>query len=209
MLKEDNVRKGFLEREHFDAVRKHLRAPLNAAVTLAYYTGWRTPSEILPLEWRQVDRTAKVIRLEPGTTKNREGQVFTYAALPEVHEAIEALWLRHEALKKKKGKISPRLFCRGNGEAILSFRKRWNAACEAAGCPGRILHDLRRTAVRNLVRAGVPDTICMRITGHKTRSVFDRYDIVSEEDLLDATRKLQGLVAGTNSGTTGKKDRSR
>ena len=75
-------------------------------------------------------------------------------------------------------------------------------ACEAAGCPGRIPHDFRRTAVRNLNRAGVPETVAMKITGHKTRSVFDRYDITSEEDLAEAARKLQALT-GTISGTIG------
>ncbi len=84
MLKEDNVRKGFFEREQFDAVRRHLREPLDHAVTLAYYTGWRMASEILTLEWNQIDRAAMVIRLEPGTTKNREGRTFQYRELVEV-----------------------------------------------------------------------------------------------------------------------------
>ena len=92
-----------------------------------------------------------------------------------------------------------------NGKAIPSFRKAWQRACTDAGCPGRILHDFRRTAVRNLVRAGVPDTIAMKLTGHKTRAVFDRYDITSEEDLAEASRKLQRL-AGTIAGTIGLRD---
>lgn len=73
---------------------------------------------------------------------------------------------------------------------ILSLNKAWKAACVAAGCPGRIPHDLRRSAVRNLVRAGVSQTVAMKLTGHKTDSVFRRYDIVSPEDLRDAARKL-------------------
>jgi integrase len=204
MLKEDNVRKGFFERTHFEGVRSRLKPPLAQVVTLAYYTGWRVPSEILTLEWHQVDRQACIIRLEPGTTKNREGRMFTYGELTEVREAIDVLWARHEALEKE-GLIRPRLFVRGGGQPVLSCRKRFNEACRAAGCPGRLLHDFRCTAVRNLSRAGVPETVAMKITGHKTRSVFDRYDITSEEDLSEATRKLQTLTAatGTITGTIG------
>ena len=96
--------------------------------------------------------------------------------------------------------ITPLLFCRRKGQAIVTFWKRWITAVTAAGCPGRVPHDFRRTAVRNLNRAGVPETVAMKITGHKTRSVFDRYDITSEEDLAEASRKLQALT-GTITGT--------
>jgi integrase len=204
MLVERNVRKGFFERAQFEAVRNRLAPTYQAIVTLAYYTGWRINSELLPLEWHQIDRKAGVIRLEPGTTKNRDGRVFTYAAIDELAATLDGLWARHEALEKA-GIITPLVFCRRQGQAIKTFWKRWTTAAVAAGCPGRIPHDFRRTAVRNLNRAGVPETVAMKITGHKTRSVFDRYDITSEEDLIEASRKLQAL-AGTISGTNARSD---
>lgn len=204
MLREDNTRKGFFERVQFDAVRARLPKRVQGVATFAYYTGWRTVSEILPLQWHQVDFQAGVVRLDPGTTKNREGRIFVFSQLTELREALEAQDASRKALqaRRKKPVITPWVFHRKNGGRIHSFRKAWQRACTDAGCPGRILHDFRRTAVRNLIRAGVPDTIAMKLTGHKTRAVFDRYDITSEEDLAEAGRKLQRL-AGTIAGTIG------
>ena len=93
--------------------------------------------------------------------------------------------------------ICPWVFNRSNrkvkGKRITTFIKAFRAACTKAGCPGRIPHDLRRTAVRNLVRAGVPERVAMQMTGHKTRSVFERYNIVSECDLIEAAKKLNAI----------------
>jgi integrase len=87
-----------------------------------------------------------------------------------------------------------------NGEPVKSFYKAWRAACKAAGCPGRIPHDFRRTAVRNLVRANVPEKTAMMMTGHKTRAVFDRYDIVNEADLRAGAERLAESMTGTKQG---------
>ncbi|MBA2305196.1 MAG: site-specific integrase [Acidobacteria bacterium] len=197
MLEERNIRQGFFEREQFEDVKVNLPDALRHVVTFAYLTGWRVPSEILPLQWAQVDRHAETIRLEPGQTKNAEGRLFPYDLLPELHDLIEAQWKEHQHLKACN-RICPFVFHR-SGEPIRHFRKAWQTACENAGVPGKIPHDFRRTAVRNLVRAGVSERTAMQLTGHKTRSVFDRYDIVNEADLRQAVGRL-APVAGTEKG---------
>lgn len=155
MLREDNIRRGFFEREQFEAVRDHLPEPLQAVVTFAYLTGWRVPSEILGLEWRQVDWSGRVVRLDPGTTKNGDGRSFPFTAALE--RLLKDQQKIHDALKKAN-RIVPLVFHR-DGERIRDFRGAWKAGSKAAGCPGRIPHDFRRTAVRNLERAGVPRSV--------------------------------------------------
>lgn len=202
MLEERNVRTGFFEREQFECVRSHLSEYARPIVTFAYITGWRIPSEVLPLQWRQVDLQAGIVRLDPGTTKNNEGRVFPFGdKLRELRDTLEEQWRRTKAIEAARGIIVPWVFHR-NGKRIRDFRGSWEKACEAAGCPNRIPHDFRRTAVRNLVRAGVPERVAMQLTGHKTRSVFDRYDIVNEADLQSGVEKLGAMMTGTVSGTT-------
>ncbi len=208
MLRENNVRIGFFEWEEFTAVRDALPSRLRPVVVFAYYTGWRVPSEITRLQWRQLDRRAGTVRLDPGTTKNSDGRLFPYGdLLPELRDTIEGQWATHEALMAR-GILSPWMFPRLRGahpgRRVGSFRKAWLCACQKAGCPTRIPHDFRRTAVRNLVRAGVPERTAMQLTGHKTRSVFDRYDIVNEADLQEAIRKLAAAATGTKKGQSGR-----
>ena len=142
---------------------------------------------MLTLQWRQVDFSAGQVRLDPGTTKNNEGRVFPLTLA--LRQLLEQQRDVRDALRRERGSLCPYVFHR-SGVPITTFAKAWKTACAKAGCPGRIPHDLRRTAVRNLVRAGVPERVAMQMTGHKTRSVFERYNIVSETDFSDAVRRL-------------------
>lgn len=201
MLEENNVRKGFFEHEPFLLVRRALPEEIRPVVTYAYYTGCRK-GEILRLQWPQVDLSERVVRLEPGETKNNEARTIPLA--PELYETLAI----QKETRDRYWPESPWVFSRA-GEPIRNFRKAWDSACMAAGLvdangdPAKLFHDLRRTGVRNLVRAGVPERVAMMISGHKTRAVFDRYNIVSEADLKDAARKLGEYMAhkGTPAGS--------
>jgi integrase len=202
LLRENNTRTGFFEFDQFASLLAKLPAPLCPVIEFAYITGWRIASEILPLEWRQVDFAGGEVRLDAGTTKNGEGRVFPLT--DDLRTLLEGQHAEHLRLKQA-GQIVPWVFMRlvaaGRGgkkapRRILSFNKAWTAATIAAGCPGRIPHDLRRTAVRNMVRRGVPERVAMKLTGHKTRSVFERYNIVSDGDLRTAAAQLRGLTSG-------------
>jgi integrase len=177
------VRTGFFEPEQYAAVLAHLSAFLRPVMQFAYITGWRIASEVLGLQWRQVDFAAAEVRLDVGTTKNQEGRTFPFT--PELRAVLEAQYAAHLRLART-GQIVPwvffRLVAKGRrgplqAKRIRRFDKAWKNACRLAGCPGRIPHDFRRTAIRNLVRAGVPERVAMQMTGHKTRSVFERYNI--------------------------------
>jgi integrase len=199
MLKEANVRHGFFERAPFEAVRSRLAPELHGLVTAAYITGWRTASELQPLPWRQVDLAAGTLRLEPGTTKNTDGRMFILT--PELREVLEAQRRYTDQWQRARRRIIPWVFHR-RGKVIRDFRTAWRRACDAAHVPGRIPHDLRRTAVRNLERAGVPRSVAMKMVGHKTEAIYRRYAIVDEAMLREGAEKLaraeaaaQGLTA--------------
>jgi integrase len=192
-------------------VWRQIRA-LQPLIEFAYITGWRIPSEVLTLEWRQVAFDAGdgvgEIRVDPETTKNRAGRVFPMTN--DLRALLKSRYAEHQRLRLG-GQLVPWVFFRMVAQGrrgpkeprpVRAFNKAWAAACVAAGCPGRIPHDLRRTAVRNMIRRGVPERVAMQLAGHKTRSVFDRYNIVSPGDLRTAAALLNGLT-GTKQGQSG------
>lgn len=182
MLREDNVRQGFFEPAELAAVIEQLPAALRPMIEFAAITGWRI-GNVKRLEWSQVSDT--VVRLEPGTTKNSKGVEFPVVAVKGILDG-------QRAEMKRLGLITPRVFHR-NGKPIRSFKKAWAKACADAKI-SRHVHDLRRTAVRNLIRNGVSERVAMQLTGHKTRSVFDRYAIVSQQDIVDAGAKIEAAM---------------
>jgi integrase len=183
-LEESAPRQGFLEHGTFLAVRDRLPTDHADVFAFAYYSGWRR-REIHSLPWRMVDLGANVLRLDPAFSKTKKGRV-----LP-IPPPLRAVLERRLATRR----LDCLLVFQVDSQPMGDWRKTWKTACTAAGVPSLVLHDCRRTAVRNLVRAGVPDKVAMAFTGHRTRSVFDRYNIVSERDLHDAGDRLAAYVA--------------
>jgi integrase len=205
MLQERNVRTGFMERDHFEAVRSRLPRWLAPAVTFMFNTGWRV-GEVLRLQWKNVDIKAGVIRLDVGSTKNRQGRVLPFDALPEVRDLMKSQRANTTAIERELGAIVPFVF-HNRGRELFELTKgrvargarpevykEWKAACVAAGRPGALLHDFRRTAVRNMERATVSRSVAMKISGHVTESVYRRYAIVSEADISEGLAKVAALA---------------
>jgi integrase len=207
MLKENNVRKGFFEHDEFLALRQVLPFYLRPVVTFAYYTGWRA-GEIFGLTGDKVDLNEEVVRLNPGETKNE---------VPREIDLNEELMGMMKQLQARRSPGCFHVLQR-EGKPIRRITRAWKTACIRAGLskplrdgvgnfvtkkikrkgkivektievPTRIFHDFRRTAVRNSVRLGIPEETAMKISGHKTKAVFARYNISSKRDLKEAAQK--------------------
>jgi integrase len=179
-LEEENARQGFVDHLAFVALRENLVEYLRDPIAFLYLSGWRL-GEMKALQWRDVDLVGRIVRLRPEISKNKDGRI-----LPLSGQLLQIM----ERASSNRRPDCPFVFHR-DSEPIGDFRKAWSKACGAAGLQPILVHDLRRTAVRNMVRAGISDRVAMTLSGHKTRSVFDRYNIVSEADLADAAERLQ------------------
>jgi integrase len=192
MYKESDPRTGFLEDAQYTPLAMEcskvglwLRARLTTAYSFAFRKG-----ELLSMRVKQIDLANGTIRLEAGTTKNGEGRVIVMTR--EVSTLLTACIIGKQPddfvftrpdKKRKDGTLA-------KGEPVKGFRKIWDKVCTSAGVPDLLFHDLRRSGVRNLRRLGVQESVAMRISGHKTRSIFERYNIVDGADLADAASRL-------------------
>jgi integrase len=139
-----NVRTGFFERVDFEAVRSQLPEAFRGPITFAYLTGWRVPSDVLRLQWKQVDFSAGTVRLEPGTTKNDEGRLFPFSVLLELAALLRHQWERTLSLEMETGQTIPSVFHwneKGTHKPIHPkvLYRRWKEACKRAGVPKRVL----------------------------------------------------------------------
>jgi len=184
-LREADPRAGFVTREQFATVRKQLPEELQVATAVAFTFGWRK-REVFDLKKPQYDAKSGTLRLDPGKTKNREGRLIRLT--PDLHAMLEAQAERVRALEKKLERV------------IVDPRKAWAAACDAAGHPSLLMHDLRRSAVRNMEQAAVPRSVAMKLTGHKTEAVYRRYAIVSDADLAKAAERIANADQAESAG---------
>ena len=185
-LEENPPRDGFFEHAEYLKLRAHAPASYRDVLDFAYYSGWRR-NEILHLTWDEVDLAGGVIRLTPRRSKTKTGRV-----LP-ISEPFRNVLKRR---LRRRDKQDPQVF-RRDGVPVRQWRTALRDACRKAKVPHRLLHDCRRTAARNLIRAGVPERVAMLLTGQKTRAVFDRHNIVNERELLTAGERLAAYVTKT------------
>lgn len=190
-LREAAPRSGFVVDSQYRTLMAQPSEHWLAAFTAVAYKFGMRKEELLSLRVFQVDLEARMIRLAGGTTKNDESR--TAPMTSAIHKFLK------ECIR---GKTAGDYVFTRSGKRVIDFRGTWRALTEAAGLPGLLVHDLRRSAVRNMIRRGIPEKVAMAISGHKTREVFDRYNIVSETDILEAGRKLEDRTA-TRTATRG------
>jgi len=173
-----NARNGFFTPGEFAAVLLALPSDVRPVVQFLHATGWRL-NEVLSLTWAQIDWDGMVIVISGDRTKGQDDRVFPFGIAPDLKALLEHRWALRNGLF---------IFHR-SGKRIQTFIKTWRTACRRAGVPGKLVHDLRRTAAREFRRAGVTEGEIMKAAGWKTRSMFDRYNIIDEADLAQGLAK--------------------
>lgn len=181
-LKVDNARQGFVTIAQMERLVTHLPPAIGDYAEFAYWSGWRR-REIRELTWDSVGEDGFVHCTPPRSKTRRAKKVARSGPIDRV------------ITRRERARVfsSPLVFHRGRGKPIKDFREAWAQARGMAGLPGLLFHDLRRSFVRNALRAGIRERTVMEISGHLTRAVFDRYNIVDEADLVDATLKLDAF----------------
>jgi len=188
LLQETNVRQGFIEVWEYREILKHLPEYLRPLITFLYKTGWRK-SEALNMTWNMVDFNRRQVRLPAGYTKNNKPRIFPFDE--ELESIFKRLW--NEKEQRKIGVPNVFLNEQKTGR-ILDFRGSWDSACDKAKIGKRLIHDMRRSAVRNMVESGVSEKVAMELSGHLTRTVFENYHIVSTDDLVKAVQKVSATL---------------
>lgn len=194
----NNVRKNFFEPDEFQSVIDRLPSYLRPVMLAAFLMGWRVKSELLPLTWKQVNWKLGTISLPIGSTKNRQPRTYPFLGFPELAALFEARWKETEQLQRERGVIVDLVFFRVTKSKILpikSYTTAWRSATERAGLAGRWVHDFRRCGARSLRQAGVPESVSMKLIGHKTPSIFRRYSIVDDKDLRVGVEQLAAFHA--------------
>jgi len=198
-LEEAAPRSGFVSVDQFELIRKHLAADLQVVAVLGFTYGMRH-GEILGLDWPNIDFEAREIRLDVGTTKNDDGRTLQFTDEVEVllHEQRARVAAHVEQFPACVFPMLPGATVAKSlvGTRRSGFERAWARATKAAGLDGILFHDLRRSAVRNLIRAGVSQTVAQTISGHRSADVFARYNITSSDDRRDAMAKVQAFHRG-------------
>jgi integrase len=184
LLEGEKIREGFIDHGEFLVLLDRLPEHLKPLIEFLYLSGWRKGAG-RKLEWSYVDLIGRVVRLSIANSKTKDAQVLPLTG---------RLWEIIQEQARRRVPECPFVF-HHDGEQIGDFRKAWKRACKEAGVSGLLIHDFRRCAARNLSRAGVPREVAMKITGHKTESMYRRYRIVDERDIKEATERMQAHLA--------------